>query len=244
MSKEILTQVKNILRKSSRPGQAGKDIKFAALHNLQKHAIYLRENFEAALCTLESICKRHEKYIGKGPTTLQMSTQEALEYRKTMFLSTQRRLASLDERMANILQLSFNLVTQRDSRVMQSEALSMKMIAVVTLIFMPLSTVASVFGTQLIRLEDEKPFHMRVSQDFWLLWIIAGPLTILVILLWRVWYRDEKAQLRDEGTSEPRPQGKHSYMGWRSVKEKVENKQSERRRSHAHELERLVRHDV
>lgn len=119
--------------------------------------------------------------------------------------------------MENILQLSFHLVTQKDSRVMQSEALSMKMIAVMTLIFMPLGTVASIFGSQLIKLKDEEPYHMQVSQDFWLVWLIAVPLTVLVVVIWRVWYHDARAQLIDK--IPPREEGDHGYFGWKSFKE-------------------------
>lgn len=146
----------------------------------------------------------------------ELSAQDMLKYRKTIFQSTQGRLVALDQRMTNMLELSFHLVTQRDSRIMQSEALSMKMIAVVTLIFVPLGTVAAVFGAQLINMEDKAPFRVHVSQDFWLLWVIAIPLTCLVMLIWGVWYRKERAQLRDET---PRvPAAERSDMGWNRLK--------------------------
>lgn len=69
---------------------------------------------------------------------------------------------------------------------MQSESQSMKTIAIMTLLFMPLSTVATVFGTQFMKLQEDGPFHITVSQDFWLLWVIAVPLTIIVMAFWRV----------------------------------------------------------
>lgn len=61
----------------------------------------------------------------------------------------------------------------------------MKTIAVTMLFFTPLSTVASIFGSQFMGLKDEAPHHITVSQDFWLLWIIAIPLTIVVFIIWR-----------------------------------------------------------
>jgi Mg2+ and Co2+ transporter CorA len=95
--------------------------------------------------------------------------------------------------MANILQLSFHLVTQRDSQ-------SMKTIAVMTLLFMPLGTVAAIFGTQLIKLKDEKPYHMELSRDFWLIFAISMPLTIFVVVTWRLWYRDTKTKVKERST--------------------------------------------
>jgi hypothetical protein len=61
----------------------------------------------------------------------------------------------------------------------------MKTIAVMMLLFTPLSTVASIFGSQFMDLKDEAPHHIMVSQDFWLLWIIAIPLTVVVFIIWR-----------------------------------------------------------
>lgn len=102
----------------------------------------LRENCESALATLDALRDHHKGVIGDRPSPSQELTRQALKYRKTLFQSTQRRLASLDARMTNIIELSFHIVTQGDSRLMQSENQSMKTIAVMTLIFMPLSTVA------------------------------------------------------------------------------------------------------
>lgn len=131
-----------------KPGKAAKELAkggskdhFTGLHNLAKHCIYLRENCEAALATLNDLRDHHKSVIGHTPHLQQQLTLDALKYRKTLFQSTQSRLASLDARMANIIALSFHIVTQGDSRLMQSESQSMKTIAVMTLLFMPLSTV-------------------------------------------------------------------------------------------------------
>lgn len=165
---------------------------FQGLHNIAKHSIYLRENCESALATLSDLREHHSGVAGKEPNASQEGTKQALKYQKTLLQSTQRRLESLDRRIANIIQLSFNMVTQRDSRIMLSESQSMKTIAVTTLIFLPLSTVAGVFGTEFIQVGDGPGNHIIVSQDFWLLWVIAAPLTIFVFLVWRLWYRNAK----------------------------------------------------
>lgn len=158
---------------ASRVGKATEELPkdlFTGLHNLAKHAIYLRENCEAALATLDDLYSHYIAVMGANPGTLQRQTREALKYRHTLFESTQRRLASLNARISNIIELSFNIVTQGDSKLMQSENQSMKTIAVMTLWFMPLGTVASIFGSQFMKLQDEWPHHITVSQDFWLMW--------------------------------------------------------------------------
>ena len=203
---------------ASKPGKATKELlsdHFTGLHNLAKHTIYLRENCDAALATVRDLQDSHTATIGGQPNAAQKFTRQALKYRATLFQSTRSRLASLDARMANIIQLSFHIVTQGDSRLMQSENQSMKTIAIMTLIFMPLGTVAGIFGTQFMKLKDEAPFSLTVSRDFWLMWIIAIPLTVIVLVVWRVWYMDARGRLIDE--LPPRVEGERNFMGWKTV---------------------------
>ena len=204
---------------ASTPGKTGEWSRdhFTGLHNLARHTIYLRENCDSALATLEGLHKHHKSVIGDKPAPSQMFTQQALEYRKSLFQSTQRRLESLDKRMSNIIALSFHLVTQGDSRMMQTENQSMKTIAVMTLFFMPLGTVASIFGTQFMQIQEEAPYHITVSRDFWLMWLIAIPLTIVVVVIWRVWYRDARGRLVDE--IPPRTKDERGYMGWKELRQ-------------------------
>jgi Mg2+ and Co2+ transporter CorA len=154
---------------------------FTELHTLTKHTLYLRENCEAALATLNDLYSHHKVATGESPEMPQRHTRQALKYRKTLFESTQRRLASLNARLSNIIEMSFNIVTQGDSKLMQSENQSMKTIAVMTLVFMPLGTVASIFGSQFMKLQDKQPYRLTVSRDFWLMWVIAIPLTAVVL---------------------------------------------------------------
>ena len=169
----VLIVCQQTLGIASRVGKATEELPkdlFTGLHNLAKHAIYLRENCEAALATLDNLYSHYIVVMGANPCTLQRQTREALKYRQTLFESTQRRLGSLNARISNIIELAFNIVTQGDSKLMQSENQSMKTIAVMTLLFMPLGTVASIFGSQFMKLQEEWPHHITVSQDFWLMW--------------------------------------------------------------------------
>ncbi|KAH7392943.1 hypothetical protein BKA66DRAFT_547318 [Pyrenochaeta sp. MPI-SDFR-AT-0127] len=229
---------------ASTPGKATKELMsdhFTGLHNLAKHTIYLRENCESALATLDALRDHHKGVIGDRPNPSQELTRQAFRYRKTLFQSTQRRLASLDARMANIIELSFHIVTQGDSRLMQSENQSMKTIAVMTLIFMPLSTVAGIFGTQFMKIQEDAPFRITVSRDFWLLWVIAVPLTVIVMVIWRVWYLDARGRLVDQ--LPPRPSGKHGYMGWKTLPQTL-RRENEKEKGQCTIATREVRSDV
>jgi hypothetical protein len=112
--------------------------------------------------------------------------------------------------MSNLIQLSFNLVTQQDSRVAQQISLVaqqdsrrlqldnklMVLIAVVTLVFLPTTTIASIFGTQFFVFNQQQHdptgddnsasdtgIDIVVSRQFWIFWVLVAATTVLVCSL-------------------------------------------------------------
>ncbi|KAF2453804.1 hypothetical protein BDY21DRAFT_401325, partial [Lineolata rhizophorae] len=181
-----------ILNRASFPGEAADDVDFVGLHNLAKHIIHMREASDAVLVTLDNM-RGHHKHDGGGdpPSVLAQATQNALRYRRTLFTSTQLRLGSMEKRMQNIINLSYNLVTQQDSKIMQRDSGVMKSIAVLTLIFLPASTIATMFGSQFFSLEVLESGKTRfiVSKYFWIFFAVALPVTLIVLLPWSYYYR-------------------------------------------------------
>jgi Mg2+ and Co2+ transporter CorA len=154
---------------------------FAGLHNVSKHITHLSEGADAALATLERLVKHVERSMD-NPTAEAASQQtlDLVEHCQTLFKSTNLRLLSLERRMANIINLSFHLVTQTDSK-------SMKTIAFLTLIFLPASTVASIFGSQFFNLsvdQDGVP-HFMYTHWIWVMWAIVVPVTMILVAVWR-----------------------------------------------------------
>ncbi|KAH8753729.1 hypothetical protein F5882DRAFT_308635 [Hyaloscypha sp. PMI_1271] len=155
---------------------------FAGLHNVSKHITHLREGSDAALHTLERLVGHVKRRTSESTsaTRINEQTRDSLEHCETLFHSTKLRLLSLESRMANVINLSFHLVTQQDSK-------SMKTIAFLTLIFLPASTVASIFGSQFFNLsvdQDGVP-HFVFSHWFWVMWVIVLPITAILVAIWR-----------------------------------------------------------
>ncbi|ORY61637.1 uncharacterized protein BCR38DRAFT_487381 [Pseudomassariella vexata] len=178
-----------------------KTMPFADLHNISKHTIHLHEAIAAQLLLVDSIIARlgmhDERHMqsqqgsSSDAAKLQARQQvrESLEYRKSLVQSTQMRLGSLQRRIDNIIALSFNLVTQNDSmimindsKVMAQDSNSMKVIAGITMLFLPATAVASILGSQLF--VDNVPTPL-----FRVMWWIIIPLTILVFLFAALWLR-------------------------------------------------------
>ncbi|KAH9216499.1 hypothetical protein DL95DRAFT_460087 [Leptodontidium sp. 2 PMI_412] len=157
----------NILLSADHPGSAADALDFVGLHMLSKHQIYLIEVADAAMATLDSLTAHHERLLKSYAPASEFAfrrTQDTFYHRRTNLKSTNLRLKSLEKRTQNIINLSFNLVTQADSRIMKADSSSMKIIAVMTLVFLPCTAVATIFSTPFFYLmgesEDTGPLRM------------------------------------------------------------------------------------
>jgi Mg2+ and Co2+ transporter CorA len=132
----------------------------------------------------------------------------SLSYRKGACESTHQRITSMEKRMENLIRLSFNLVTQQDSRSLQLDNKLLMVIAVVTLIFLPLTTIASIFGTQFFALTQNDAgtgYAFRMSQQFWVFWVISLAATGFVLLA--SWYYFKRVAFLVMGQRQPRRTG-------------------------------------
>ncbi|GJN68136.1 hypothetical protein PLICBS_002179 [Purpureocillium lilacinum] len=194
-------------------GQLNSRLSFAALHNCAKHIIYLGEGLDAALLLLDSALA-HARDFGRSENTRGLAAnagrpraelvtrlvRERLSYRKSLFRSTQLRLSSLHKRIDNSIALAFNVVTQKDSMVVTRDSSVMKMIAAITMVFLPTTGVATVVGSQLLVSEWQKEsqsWNVMATPLFWTTWWITIPLTVCVLavaFVWQWWPHSERAQ--------------------------------------------------
>ncbi|KAH7110705.1 hypothetical protein EDB81DRAFT_849129 [Dactylonectria macrodidyma] len=185
---------KNTRRMSSK-------IPFAAMHNCAKHIIHIAEAIQSCIMLVEATTQNVGKHgHARRPVTcepVQNELRETLQYRRSLFRSSQLRLGSLQKRIDNAITLSFHLVTQQDSMVMIQDSNSMKVIAAITMIFLPTTGVATVIGSQLLFSKvqsDGDTWDVSLTPLFWTMWWISIPLTIFVVLLaifWHWWTHSE-----------------------------------------------------
>ncbi|KAL6695031.1 hypothetical protein J3F84DRAFT_375911 [Trichoderma pleuroticola] len=119
-----------------------------------------------------------------------LQLKECLEYRRTLFHSTQSRLSHLQKRIEAATSLASNLMSQQQSAAAVQGPVSMKLIAASILIFLPTITVATIAGSQLLlseQLDEEGSWDVSATPLFYLLWYISIPLTIVLVLLSLVW---------------------------------------------------------
>lgn len=64
----------------------------------------------------------------------------------------------------------------------------MKTIAVLTLVFLPATSLASIFSMSMFNWQTQ-PGDVVVSRFIWIYFAFAAPLTLLILALWIVWFR-------------------------------------------------------
>jgi len=139
----------------------------------------LESIFEAML---ESINER-ETPIYPNLKRLRRSTVSAIAYRKRTFKSTLLKVYSLERRAMSSTQVYQALVTQADAH-------AMKFIAVLTLIFLPMTGVSTVFSSPFFDVDfDEDSTPLRVAWCFWKFWAVVAPLTLGIGVLCYLWFQ-------------------------------------------------------
>ncbi|KAL7945841.1 hypothetical protein V8C42DRAFT_357475 [Trichoderma barbatum] len=149
-----------------------------------------------------------------------LQLKECLEYRRTLFRSTQLKLSNLQKRIEAATALASNMASQQQSAAVVQGPVSMKLIAASILIFLPTITVATIAGSRLLlteQLDEEGSWDISATPLFYLLWYISVPLTLAVVFLslcWLWWRQGKSGKL-------PQPSSWfQKAMVWRRMKGK------------------------
>lgn len=156
---------------------------------IRRNCIFLAETVEAALSTLSAMLETWQDATLTPPPPskpLRASTLRALSYRKRTFKSTLLSVQSSEKRVSSSIAVYQALVTQNDSR-------AMKFIAVLTLIFLPVTGVSTVFSSPFFDVDfDDYSTPLRVARCFWKFWAIVAPLTLGIGFLCYFWFQFPK----------------------------------------------------
>jgi len=79
------------------------------------------------------------------------------------------------------------------------DSTAMKTLAFLTTLFLPGTFIATLFSTDMVSQQGQ---GSRPSPPFWQFWAITIPVTILVMIGWRLWWSFEKRQFDKEVSAE------------------------------------------
>jgi uncharacterized membrane protein len=163
------------------------DIDFSALHLLADYIIMLREGSQGLLATLNAATEYHRSIASDASASeaaalLHQQTQAALDYRRQLVQATGERAATFEKRINNLITLFFNHISQQDNAMLMRDSASVKAIAVITLVFLPVTTVATICGSQFFYSADNGGIVMDPSG--WLMFAVSTVLSLILLLAW------------------------------------------------------------
>ncbi|EEP82431.1 predicted protein [Uncinocarpus reesii 1704] len=157
----------------------------------QLHLISQDVDSVLASTEMAGMISRHMAHVRQrmldiSPNTFRKSNiGEALVYLVDSIDAQKRWLHSLKSRKDIAMNLVFNLVTQQDSETSTSiardtkdDSASMKIIAVMTMLFLPTTAVSGFFSMSFFT----SPDPLQASTTIWLFAAVTFPLTVLIIL--------------------------------------------------------------
>ncbi|KAI0455726.1 hypothetical protein F5B21DRAFT_179893 [Xylaria acuta] len=184
----IRDQVRAVEKKIMPKGRPDPD--YRHLHDVARHAIHVSETLDVATQTIKRMLTRHGdlmRLLDDEDGSQEIYSE--LQFYESFISSLRCRSASNEKRMLNEIQLAFNTVAQHDASTSvkiglatQSDSVTMKSIAFVTLTFLPPTFVSAIFSMSFFDYSADSGW--AISDKFWLYWAFAVPTTILTAVAW------------------------------------------------------------
>ncbi|TVY26089.1 hypothetical protein LHYA1_G004280 [Lachnellula hyalina] len=186
------------------------------MHEIARHVLHSSETIAMAIETMTDITQEHKLFYKENeslsPATRVASRQTSMAFRSQVSIlkCLSLRSKALEERLKNEINLvAFNTVAQHDSRIAvrigestQVDSASMKTISILGLVFLPGTFICALFSTSFFNFSpatSTEPQHWRVSEQFWVYWAVALPLTLVTVagvLFWQRVYTKETLNRR------------------------------------------------
>ena len=164
------------------------------LHKVSQDADSLFVSAEMGTMVIEHVIRARDRALNLFPQALSdVNVGDSLSYIKQSLDSQKRWLLSYKSRKDIAMNLVFNLVTQQDSetntaiaRDTKDDSASMKIIALLTMLFLPATAVSGFFGMAFFVPGPDGSFEL--SRMWWLFAAVTLPLTLVTLSLWWLWY--------------------------------------------------------
>ncbi|OQE34542.1 hypothetical protein PENCOP_c017G05383 [Penicillium coprophilum] len=119
-------------------------------------------------------------------------TTLGLDYRMTsQMLDLNNRMVELNNRMLNANEQLLRIGTKNFD-----DNATVKVVTILTLIYLPASLVSSFFGMNLFKFDNGTTEELKVSKQFWIFFVATIILAIITISTWYLWTHKEQVRRR------------------------------------------------
>ncbi|PNS21110.1 hypothetical protein CAC42_3448 [Sphaceloma murrayae] len=168
-----------------------KDLTFK-LHRVSQDADFLVSSVEIGITMMDAMMETQSRTAKSIKQHHKLDHQsDTLHFLKRALESRRRWLYNAKSKKDTAMNLVYNIVSQQDTEAnmaiakdTKDDSSSMKTIAVLTMVFLPASTMASFFG--MCFFQNDRP-GFTVDQQVWLYPAVTVPTTLLVLFVWWSW---------------------------------------------------------
>ncbi|KAK8186961.1 hypothetical protein HDK77DRAFT_483339 [Phyllosticta capitalensis] len=187
-------KMRDLVREQVEKNRSTDATKFEMLHEVARHVILSNETLDVAMRTISAVQRIHQGFSrlmfdtcsrSKNPKFRQRQSdiELGLSGLEDLLYAKLARCGALRDRIGNEINLAFSLCSQ-------SEVFMTKTIAVITLVFLPGSLVAAIFGMNL--LDFSSADGLIVSDKFWIFVVLTIGLTVVTFGTWLALLRTTK----------------------------------------------------
>jgi Mg2+ and Co2+ transporter CorA len=200
-------------------GEEYVDISFKKLQlwrDLEDRIMPLTSMFQVLLDLLETLEKVDQRFAARSRTDeLNMSSDSSASKGKTDFFRSRKgavkalmaSASGLQKRIHGVLGLLANTLEMRNHKQLAEtnkllvnlqienieDNATVQIVTVVTLMYLPASFVATLFGMNLFGFNQETA-RIRIAKDFWIYVALMVPLTFVTVSWWWIRTRNAKAE--------------------------------------------------
>ncbi|KAF3922548.1 hypothetical protein ABW21_db0205295 [Orbilia brochopaga] len=170
----------------TRPNVRRPEPDYDHLHEAARHVFHCTETLIVTTQLLERIATRHRdrmSMLANAPQEEQMcmrQIQDHLTCYQGMIYAFRCRSEAMQSRHQNEISLAFNTVAQYHSRVAVVDAAAMRVIAALTVVFLPATFVAAIFSMSFFN-NDGTAGGWTLNSKFWIYWAFTVPLTMATL---------------------------------------------------------------
>ncbi|KAK6347331.1 hypothetical protein TWF696_007400 [Orbilia brochopaga] len=170
----------------NRPSVRRPEPDYDHLHEAARHVFHCTETLVVTTQLLERMVLRHRDrmmMLSNAPEeelACMRQIQDHLGCYQGMIYAFRCRSEAMQSRHQNEISLAFNTVAQYHSKVAVVDAAAMRVIAALTVVFLPATFVAAIFSMSFFN-NDGSDGGWKLSSEFWIYWAFAVPLTVMTL---------------------------------------------------------------
>jgi Mg2+ and Co2+ transporter CorA len=138
----------------------------------KRQLVEIVRHLDVNLLRLDGLRSRLQNLTGLVSSFLELNSGYALQGLTEESRRENQTMRKLNEKMA--------IMAEKNAE----EAVTVTVLAVLTMIYLPFTVVSNFFSTSFVGLGTDRIF---ITRDCWILFLISVPLTFLTVYIWRVW---------------------------------------------------------